>query len=364
MWQKLLRLRRVGPHDDFFALGGDSLTAAVLLSQVEKSFRADLDLEAFMAAPTVRGLAALVRSASTDPIHQSLALTRRGGPGTPYFFVPGAGAAGRPPSLEAEAGPRAHYRLNYRGLDGIEVPQRTVPEMAAYFLEQVRAVQPAGPYLLGGGSFGALVALEAAHRLRDEGESVNLLVIEDSLLDGCLVPRTDGPWCDWLERSLLWVLPVGKRFELTWPGVREGLRQWRYRLLVPLARWRSRLWGKPLPKVYRFHDLLNQSLRAKRRHEVRSYPGPAVLLRTRFTAARRLFELEPTLGWSRVCPRLVTLELDGEKGDHITQPAPRAAYLERLDALLNAADDGRAQGGKEEPPAANSTEGPAMVSPV
>ena len=349
MWRKRLRLPHVGPMDDFFALGGDSLTAAVVLSQVEKVFCADIAFGGFLADPTPRGLAALVRNSSADPTRRPLALTRRGGDRTPYFYVPGAGAVGRPRVVEAEAGPRPHYCLNYRGVDGVAAPQRTIPEMAAYFLEQVRAVQPTGPYLLGGGSFGALVALEAAHRLLDEGESVNLLVVEDALLDGCLTPRPGGRWSDRIERSLLWLLPVGRRFRLTWPGVGEGLRQWRYRLLVPFARWRSRMREKPLPKVYRFHDLLNHSLRAKRGHVLQPYPGSTVLFRTEFTAARRLFDVEPTLGWSHLCPKLITREIAGEKGQHLNDHAAYAAYLAQLDALLNAADDGRAKERHEDP---------------
>lgn len=341
IWRKVLRVPSAGRDDDFFALGGDSLSAAVLLSKIEAAFHADLDLGNFLVSPTLGELARLIRCASADMVHQRLVLTRHGGSATPFFFVPGAGAAGRPPRIDAAPALRPHYALQYRGLDGVEKPQRTVADMAAYFLGEVRRVQPSGPYLLGGGSFGALVALEAAHQLRGQGEEVRLLVVEDSLLDGCLTPRSGGPWTHRLERSLLGMLPVGKRFEFTWSGLREGLRQWRYRVLVPVARWRARLQEKPLPKVFRFHDLLNHSLAAKRHYLLRPYPGPVALLRTRFSGAHKLFALEPSLGWNRVCTHLTIHDLDGEKTERVADPVRRAAYLVRLDAVLEAAESGQ-----------------------
>ena len=313
-----------------------------MVTKVEKSFQAEVDLSAFLAAPTVRSLASLVRDSSHDPSHQPLVMTRRGGEGTPFFYVPGAGVAGRPLPIESEAGPRPHYWLNYRGQDGVELPQQSIPEIATRFITEVRRIQPTGPYLLGGGSFGALVALEAAQQWREQGESVRLLVVEDPVLDGGLAPRPEGSWHHRLERSLLWMLPVGRRFEWSADGARDGLRQWRYRLLVPFVRAQSRRRGEPMPKVYRFHELLNHSIAAKGHYVPRTYPGPIVLLRSEFRAARRLFEVDPTLGWNRLCPQLQTVSLEGEKGEVDHDPARRRRYLATLDAVLSRADSDRA----------------------
>ena len=70
------------------------------------------------------------------------------------------------------------YGIRPHGQDGRKAPD-TVEEMAADYLRQIRGVQPQGPYLIGGFSFGGLVAYEMAQQLRQSGQDVGLLVLID-----------------------------------------------------------------------------------------------------------------------------------------------------------------------------------------
>ncbi|MEV4890659.1 phosphopantetheine-binding protein [Nonomuraea sp. NPDC055795] len=63
LWAGLLGLDRVGIDDDFFALGGDSLTATRVLARVNEALDVDLPLGALMSGPNVRELAAQVTAA-------------------------------------------------------------------------------------------------------------------------------------------------------------------------------------------------------------------------------------------------------------------------------------------------------------
>ena len=67
-----------------------------------------------------------------------------------------------------------------RGLDGKPIARTSVEAIAAYYLEEMRKVQPQGPYLLGGYSFGGVAAYEIARRLRAAGEEVAFLVLFDA----------------------------------------------------------------------------------------------------------------------------------------------------------------------------------------
>jgi thioesterase domain-containing protein len=69
-----------------------------------------------------------------------------------------------------------------------EDADETVEAMAAAYLEEMRRVQPAGPYRLGGWSLGGVVAFEMARRLEEQGEAVALLAVLDAVAPGVLPP--------------------------------------------------------------------------------------------------------------------------------------------------------------------------------
>jgi thioesterase domain-containing protein len=76
------------------------------------------------------------------------------------------------------------YGLQARGMDGTSVLPASVREMAADYVEQIRAVQPAGPYYLLGMSFGGVPAHEIAVQLQAAGEDVGALIMLDSYPEG------------------------------------------------------------------------------------------------------------------------------------------------------------------------------------
>jgi thioesterase domain-containing protein len=71
------------------------------------------------------------------------------------------------------------YAFQARGTDGISMPH-TFDEMVDHYLHCIRLVQGSGPYVLGGYSFGGLIALEMAHKLQQAGEEVRHLVMFDT----------------------------------------------------------------------------------------------------------------------------------------------------------------------------------------
>jgi len=72
------------------------------------------------------------------------------------------------------------YAIQARGLDGADAPFNSLTEMASYYAGSIREVQPRGPYILAGYSFGGVVAFEMAHQLSTAGEKVALLALLDS----------------------------------------------------------------------------------------------------------------------------------------------------------------------------------------
>ena len=143
-------------HDNFFELGGHSLLAARLFAQIEKLTGKNLPLATLFQAPTIDGISALLRREGRGSSWSSLVAIKPTGDRSPFFCVHAAGGnvLGYR-SLASRLDPdQPVYGLQARGLDGADVPLESVEEMAAQYVREVRALQPAGPYYLGGACFG------------------------------------------------------------------------------------------------------------------------------------------------------------------------------------------------------------------
>src|SRR5690606_8100551 len=77
---------------------------------------------------------------------------------------------------------RRFYGIQARGLLGDDKPHEDFTEAARDYIEELRQVQPGGPYLLGGFSGGGLIAYEMARQLHAAGEEVAMLVMLDTPL--------------------------------------------------------------------------------------------------------------------------------------------------------------------------------------
>jgi acetyltransferase-like isoleucine patch superfamily enzyme/acyl carrier protein len=60
LWRDLLKVDKIGVRDSFFALGGDSLAMAVMLTAVEERFHKAISIESVLKAPTVEGISKLI----------------------------------------------------------------------------------------------------------------------------------------------------------------------------------------------------------------------------------------------------------------------------------------------------------------
>ncbi len=181
MWAEILGLSRVGIHDDFFELGGHSLLAVRLLARILESWPyQQLTIAAFLQSPTVAEFAALLQSGKQISTACVIAF-RKSGTRPPFFCLPGAGGnvvSLRPLALSISKD-QPFYCLQAKRLDGSD-PFKTVEQAATFYLDEIRTVQPHGPYFLGGACFGGLVAFEMARMLREQNQKIGLLALIDT----------------------------------------------------------------------------------------------------------------------------------------------------------------------------------------
>jgi aspartate racemase len=183
IWEELLHIHPIGIRDNFFSLGGHSLLAARMVARVEQVCGRKLALTTIFAGPTIEQLAdALHQDEGTRPLTPVVAV-QVGEPEQkrPFFFLhgdPTGGAFYCFPLARHLGAEQPFYVLEpYRFLGLPTLP--SLEEIAAAHIEALQAVQPEGPYLLGGWCDGGLVAYEMARQLQARGEQLDLLVLMD-----------------------------------------------------------------------------------------------------------------------------------------------------------------------------------------
>lgn len=185
IWEEALGVSPIGVADSVFLdLGAGSLAAMAAIGEIQRLLGQELPPSALLAADTIARQAALLRERGRAQGRAPAALIplQRRGRGTPLFLVHAAGGWAFPYVALARllGEDRSVYAFQTPALETGEGAALTIPAMAESYLAEMRAVQPRGPYLLGGWSLGGLLAFEMATRLEQAGERVGKLVLFDS----------------------------------------------------------------------------------------------------------------------------------------------------------------------------------------
>jgi amino acid adenylation domain-containing protein len=207
LWKRLLGVSHVSTETSFFDLGGDSLLAVQFLAELRVRTGCDIKIGQFTAQPTVNGIAGLVvakpplaalaapERAAQVPVdvpgveaafvasgaENCLVPLRAAGTKRPFFCVHpiGGGALCYAPLARAMDPQRPFFGIQSPMLEDRSVRPGSVEEMAARYVDALQRAQPEGPYLLGGWSFGGVVAAEMARQLKHRGQVVAKLVLLD-----------------------------------------------------------------------------------------------------------------------------------------------------------------------------------------
>jgi thioesterase domain-containing protein len=260
----------------------------------------------------------------------------------PRFFCvhPVSGlAVGYRPLAERLGGEHPFFGLQARGLDSDEPPFTRIDEMARHYLEEIRQVQPEGPYYLGGWSFGGRVAFEMAAQLADRGQPVALLALLDSFS-----PSEDAPEiADDARLLALFAREVGLSVYLK--DLRPLAADDRLVYLAGLAVRAGLLPDLATGVLYlrRRHAVYRANLAAQRAYEPRLYTGRITFLRARQAldkgrAARQTGD--PTCGWQPLSTEAVDVRVvPGNHHSMVSDP-----HVRHLAAVLHDLIAGTAEG--------------------
>ena len=310
VWQNLLGAK-VGIHDSFFELGGNSLLAVQLFTQIEQEFGERLPLATLFQADTVEQQAILLKREKPPTLWSSLVAIQPNGSKPPLFAVHGLyGDILFYRSLVQHLGTdQPVYGLQAQGLDQQQPYLTRIEEMAAHYLKEIQTLQPEGPYLLAGYSLGGLIAFEMAQQLHQQGQTIALLALLDT-------------WnlCRYKHLSYFKKLPRHRRIllhlkHLFQMSITEQLTYGVEKLKGRLIKYQD---SKQPPSVEQSSRLAivaaNQT--AAINYSPQVYPGRVALFAIEETELEFYEYFNPDLGWGKLS--LGGVELRQVPGEHLT----------------------------------------------
>jgi thioesterase domain-containing protein len=324
MWQRVLQRVSVGPEDNFFDLGGNDMLADALFAEIARIDGRVLPSATICRAPTINALDALL-AAHTLPRFSPFVPLKAGSEGPPIIIAHGLGGRASFSQLAKHIGTRNPvYGIQAKGVDGLEEPLDRIENMSEFYLDALKQLQPQGPYILIGYSFGGLVALEMAQQLVEEGEIIALLMLVDTY------PHTRhlAPG----ERLKLFARRVaGHISSLKRTPLRRSLSRFVNALQRRLPTAKSHdshslaPGTSPLSLVRTTTRVKESDLVAMRHYRLRFYPGKITYVRPE---ANSYLPADPTAIWKKLA---AAFEIETVPGDHLGMIG---THFESLAAVL------------------------------
>ncbi|MBI5950957.1 MAG: amino acid adenylation domain-containing protein [Chloroflexi bacterium] len=319
LWEKLLQIQPIGVQENFFDLGGDSLTAIDLMLSVEKTFRRSLPISVLLQHPTIAELAGLLSADANTQKWSSLVPIKPQGSLPPLFCIHADGGV----MFYYEFAKRMDkqrpiYGIQARGLSGESLPHTNVPQMARDYIEEMRTVQPHGPYHFCAFSLGGVPILEMARQLREAGEAVDFVGLLDAYGPGYPQVLPDKDLVDYKLSVHLNNLRMQN-----WRGKLEYLY---YRTEYRLEKIATALLGSmfrffriPLPQRIRYNFIANNLNAIVDNYQPRYCPGKVTLFRAGVQPENIV--PDPFLGWKDyVSEDLKIVEVPGTHNSIIKEP--------------------------------------------
>lgn len=345
IWEDIFPVRPIGICDNFFELGGHSLLAVRLFMQMEEIVGKTLPLATLFQAPTIEALANLARQEGWESPWLCVVPIKPSGSRPPFYCVHGVGGnileyLDLAKYMEPD---QPFYGIQAIGLSGKHPWHKTVEEMAAHYVKEMRDFQPEGPYYLGGSSFGGVVAFEMAKRLTDQGQDVRLLAFFDTHAPGYpkFLPATSRLRaginhfkfrCSLHWGNLMAVQGWDRAFYI-WTKIKK----YSYGRYLMLRRLRKQLHDR-IEQIFWPTEIVatkQAGHEANDAYETGPYSGCATIFRASVQLGGTYFH--PTLGWSDyIKGKLDVYETPGHHGSIVRDPRARVLAAQLTDALHKA----------------------------
>ncbi|UII31954.1 non-ribosomal peptide synthase/polyketide synthase [Fulvivirga ulvae] len=188
IWAEILEIEvnRIGVNQNFFELGGQSLKATKMVHRINKTFGSEISLVDLFTSPTITGIIPKIQK-SRRPLAvagELLTLLKQGTPADHklFFIHDGSGDVQGYVGLSRHISDHTCWGLRSPSLSNVAPLNLSVEELASLYINQMKMVQPEGPYKVAGWSTGGTIAYEITRQLEADGERVDILIMIDTIL--------------------------------------------------------------------------------------------------------------------------------------------------------------------------------------
>lgn len=218
------------------------------------------------------------------------------------------------------------YGLQSPAVHEEPIVYRSIEEMATQYVEEIRKLQPEGPYFLGGHSYGGMIVFEMAQQLQRQGQNVALLAMLDA--PG---PNFEHKHTTDYYRQALTQHSLSDRLVYITDGL---IRRFKYHT-NQFLRYMAALWFKqierPLSDDLRLTRIIEFNTRAIETYEPQVYPGKLTLL------CGEVLSADTELGWTHWAGDGVEVHfVPGNHDDFLYEPGVCAVAAQLASCLENA----------------------------
>ena len=314
IWGRLLNVEEVSITDDFFEIGGHSLLAIQMMTQIENKTGIRVPVNVLFDNSTIEKLALKLNPESKTVEWKSLVPIKPSGNRLPIYFAHEIG--GRVFYLMKMAKlvhpQQPIYGLQGRGLNG-EPLFESIEEMARHYVSEIVKHNPTGPYLLAGYSYGGLIAYEMAQQLKAMGKEVKMLAIFDTSVTHLNPPASRlnrfSKKINEVIMQLIFLTIFFFRDPKTMIRREKEVNMKKLRIVYYSVKAFFKI-GKH-EKFYTRYKLEQQYLDAEKNYKIAAYDGPMQL----FRCQKKLYYIDDFeyLGWRNY---VQNIQVHNVPGDH------------------------------------------------
>ena len=186
IWKEILNVSNISLSDDFFELGGDSLSAMILMSKIKDEFNVKLFVKDILEHKTLIDLIAVIKKRKNesqndyDKYNSIFLLSASKNKKNVFLIHPIGGGVFWYSELSKKIDNHfSLYAIQDPSFESRDIMFNSLEEMASFYIKLVKMKQPRGNYIIGGASFGATIAFEMARQLESAGDTVDYVLMFD-----------------------------------------------------------------------------------------------------------------------------------------------------------------------------------------